>query len=124
MENSNEGMVYVVDDDLAVRESLSILLEATGIRTESYASAEKFLAAFDESKHCCLVLDARLPGMSGLDLLDRLSNEGRQVPVFMITGHGDAEFVASAENRGVAKCFGKPFKSDELVSSVERALGR
>ena len=123
MASKNENVtVYVVDDDVAIRDSLTILLNAYGIQTRTYATPDELLAEPGDSRNGCLVLDARLPGMSGLELLDRLAREGNQLPVFMITGHGDKNTLSAAEKKGVVKCFRKPFDSDLLVSCIRRAL--
>ncbi len=123
MSSNDEAIVYVVDDDSAIRESLSLLLKANDVPTETFASPQEFLDTCDLSRKCCLVLDERLPGMTGLELLDRIPNRD-QIPVFMITGHGDGDMLAMAERKGVARCLRKPFDSNELVSSIQQALDR
>ena len=123
MSSNDEAIVYVVDDDSAIRESLSLLLKDNDVPTETFASPQEFLDTCDLSRKCCLVLDERLPGMTGLELLDRIPNRD-QIPVFMITGHGDGDMLAMAERKGVARCLRKPFDSNELVSSIQQALDR
>lgn len=122
MEDTVEAMIYIVDDDFAIRQALETLLSAYGFRSRGFASPGEFLNFHDESDCSCLVLDARLPGMSGLDLLDRLSAEGRSMPVIMITGHGDAKLLGEARNRGVKKCLRKPFDCVELLESIRDAI--
>lgn len=122
MADNPEPVVYIVDDDEAVRESLSILLDAYGISTEAYAAAAAFLEQADLSRRCCLVLDARLPGMDGLELLQRLSTDGRSIPCIMVTGHGDKDLFDEAARLGVMQCFRKPFNSGDLVSSIRCAI--
>ena len=117
-----ETMVYIVDDDAAIRDSLGVLLGAYGIQSQAFASPMEFLDYRGLSPRCCLVLDARLPGMSGLDLLDRLSESGQTMPVIMITGHGDTTLVNEAKRRGVVECLKKPFKGDELVAAIQLAI--
>ncbi|MAG93736.1 MAG: response regulator [Pirellulaceae bacterium] len=121
MSNNNEALVCVVDDDSAIRESLSLLLEANDIPTETFATPQEFLDTCDVAKRRCLVLDERLPGMTGLELLDRIPNRGH-LPVFMITGHGDGDMLAAAKRKGVKRCFQKPFDSNELVANIQQAI--
>ena len=123
MSSSYESFVCVVDDNAGVREALSTLLNVHGIPTQTFATPQVFLDTFDASKCCCLVLDERLPGMTGLQLLDRIPGRG-EFPVFMITGHGDARMIAEAQEKGVIKCFQKPFGGNELVSSIQQAICR
>ncbi len=122
MTTTDKPIVFIVDDDAAIRDSLSTLLETEQFRTEVHASPDDFLDEFMPSENCCLVLDARLPEMSGIDLLDRLANDNIDVPVIMITGHGDAELIEAATRRGVVKCFEKPFRSAELLDSIRKAV--
>ncbi|MHC4880486.1 MAG: response regulator [Planctomycetota bacterium] len=124
MESRAEPVVFVVDDDDAIRESLAILLDAYGFHVEAYARPSEFLDAADTSSHACLILDARLPGMSGIELLDELAADGRDLPSLMVTGHGDVDLFSEALKRGVIKCFKKPFCGDELMATVEVALTR
>ena len=119
-----ETMVYVVDDDAAIRDSIGVLLRAHGFQSKTFASPSEFLDFTAPSENFCLVLDARLPGMSGLDLLDRLSQEGKSMPVIMITGHGDSTLVNEAKRRGVIECLKKPFKGDELIAAIELAISK
>jgi two-component system, LuxR family, response regulator FixJ len=121
MSNPAEAIAYVVDDDLAIRESLSLLLSANDIPSQVFATPQEFLDNCDLSRKCCLVLDERLPGMTGLELLDRIPDR-EHIPVFMITGHGDEDMLVTAERKGVALCLRKPFDSSELVSCIQRAL--
>ncbi len=122
MASGTEAVVFVVDDDDAIRESLAILLDAYGFQSEVYATPDEFLKSADTSRHGCLIVDARLPGMSGVELLDQLACEGRTLPSLMITGHGDVDLFSEAIERGVIKCFKKPFSSEELIASVEVAM--
>jgi two-component system CheB/CheR fusion protein len=116
--------VFVVDDDRAVRNSMQELLEEHGHAAASYASGEAFLAAEPPDRDGCLVVDAVMPGMGGIALLERLKAEKRSLPAIMITGHGDVAMAVQAMKAGAADFLEKPIRAEELLSSVERALDR
>lgn len=118
-------VVYVVDDDEAVRDSLTWLLESNGFTVRCHASAERFLQSLqntDKSTISCLILDVRMPGMSGLELQERLISEGLPMPISFITGHGDVSMAVSTMKRGAVDFIEKPFKENELCALVERML--
>jgi len=117
------GVVYVVDDDEAVRDSLQFLLEPT-YRVECYESAEVFLARFDAHAIACLVLDVRMPGMSGLQLQEQLIARDANLPIIFITGHGDVPMAVSTMKKGAADFIEKPFDQSELKVLVEKMLVR
>jgi FixJ family two-component response regulator len=113
--------VYVVDDDEPMRDSLVWLLESKGLRVEAYASAEEFLEQVPEDARGCLVLDVRMPGMSGLELFERLA--GRvALPVIFVTGHGDVPMAVSAVKKGAVDFIEKPFNDVEMLGLVEKCL--
>ena len=114
--------VYIVDDDEAMRDSLIWLLEGEGFAVESFASAEAFLAHQESAVAVCLVLDVRMPEMSGLELQERLANQGSTLPVIFITGHGDVPMAVSALQRGACDFVQKPFADQDLVTRIKRAL--
>jgi two-component system CheB/CheR fusion protein len=114
--------IFVVDDDRAVREALRDLLEADGRTVEIYDSCEAFLAVYRTGQQGCLVVDALMPGMSGLELLQRLKGERHRLPAIMITGHGDVAMAVEAMKAGAADFIEKPVGYKELLASVERAL--
>jgi two-component system CheB/CheR fusion protein len=116
--------IFVVDDDRSVREALRDLLEADGRAVEIYDSCETFLEGYRPGRQGCLLVDARMPGMNGLDLLQRLQNERRLLPAIMITGHGDVPMAVQAMKAGAADFIEKPIGYEELLSSIERALGQ
>ncbi len=122
MASMSEAVVYVVDDDDAIRSSLAILLDAYDIPVLTFASPAEFLQTELVPCPCCLVLDARLPGMSGLDMLRCLSQSGRSIPCIMITGHGDKDLFDDAAGLGVRQCFRKPFDGSELIASIQAVL--
>jgi two-component system response regulator FixJ len=117
-----EPLVYVIDDDEAVRDSLGILLESVGLAHEVYASALDFLDAYDPDRHACIVTDIRMPGMSGLELQQRLLENRAEVPLIFITGHGDVPMAVTAMKRGAADFIQKPFRDQELIDRIHQAL--
>jgi two-component system CheB/CheR fusion protein len=114
--------IFVVDDDSTVREALRDLLEAEGKTVEVFASCEAFLDIYRPGRQGCLVVDARLPGMDGLDLLQRLRDEQHRLPAIMITGHGDVPMAVRAMKAGAVDFIEKPIGYRELLATVERAL--
>ncbi len=114
--------VYVVDDDDAVRSSLRLLLKSVGIPAVSFGSARDFIAAYDPNVPGCLVLDVRMPGMSGLELQEELNRRGAIIPVIFITGHGDIPMAVEAMQHGAFDFLQKPFRDQDLIDRVQRAL--
>lgn len=117
-------IVYVVDDDASVREALSSLLRSSGFEVMSFASAEEFLAHRVDERASCLVLDVRLPGLSGLELQRDLAQRERTPPVVFITGHGDVPMSVRAMKAGAVEFLQKPFSDEELLGSIRAALQR
>ena len=118
-----QGLVYVVDDDEAVRDSLQFLLEPP-YRVQTFASAEDFLAGYDPQAIACLILDVRMPGASGLQLQEELLARGSHLPVVFITGHGDVPMAVTTMKKGAADFIEKPFEQAALKALVERMLAR
>jgi two-component system, LuxR family, response regulator FixJ len=116
--------VYVVDDDDAVRNSLKLLLKSAGLVAETAASAPEFLNAYEPSNPGCLVLDVRMPGMSGLEMQHELNVRGAMIPVIFITGHGDIPMAVEAMQHGAFDFLQKPFRDSDLLDRVSRALAR
>jgi FixJ family two-component response regulator len=116
--------VFVVDDDDAVRDSLRLLLKSAGITCEPYGSAQDFLSHYDPAQAGCLVLDVRMPGMSGLEMQQQLNVRGAMLPVIFITGHGDIPMAVEAMQHGAFDFLQKPFRDQELLDRVQRALAR
>jgi FixJ family two-component response regulator len=116
------SLVYVIDDDEAVRDSLKWLLEANRYQVISFARAEDFLNAYDGTKTACLILDVRMPGMSGLELQEQLVARDANLPILFITGHGDVPMAVSTMKRGAVDFIEKPFNEGVLRASVERML--
>ena len=116
------GMVYVVDDDEAVRDSLQWLLEGKGYRVRCFDSAESFLSRYDPCEVACLIVDIRMGGMTGLELQSRLIEGRSPLPIVFITGHGDVPMAVDTMKKGAMDFIQKPFKEDQLVGLVERML--
>ncbi len=114
--------MYVVDDDAAIRAGLCDLLESAGVKTRAFSSAEDFLEAWELEMTGCLVLDVRLPGMTGMELQSRLVESGIGLPVIIMTGHGDMPMVKKALKAGAVEFLIKPFQDDELLQAVEQAF--
>ena len=117
-----DATVFIVDDDLEVRQALALLLESVGLPAETFGSADEFLQRFDPERPGCLVLDVRMPGMSGLELQSRLADETIHPPVIIITGHGDVPMAVRAVQAGAVDFIEKPFNDQALLDSVHRAL--
>lgn len=121
-EDGTQQTVFIVEDDLAIREGLEDLLESAGLRTLHFTSAEEFFAAWTADKSGCLVLDVRLPGMSGMELQAMLVESGIPIPVIIMTGHGDMPMVRKALKAGAVEFLIKPFQDEELLHAVEQAF--
>ena len=116
--------VHVVDDNASVRRALKRLLGSVGIQSETYASARQFLEADIADVPSCLVLDVRMPRLSGLELQDRLNAAGRHIPIVFITGHGDITMAVEAMKKGAVDFLPKPFNDQELIDAIHRALSQ
>jgi two-component system CheB/CheR fusion protein len=114
--------IFVIDDDSTVREALRDLLEANGRTVEVFESGEAFLDVYRPGRQGCLVVDAQMPGMDGLELLQRLRGEQHRLPAIMITGHGDVPMAVRAMKAGAVDFIEKPIGYRELLATVERAL--
>ena len=116
------GTVYVVDDDEAVRESLSWLISSVGLKVETYASAQEFLDAFDAECPACLIVDVRMPGMNGLELQRRLADKSICLPVIVVTGHGDVQMAVHAMKDGAFDFIEKPYNDQAILDQVQKAI--
>ncbi len=122
---SERGVVHIIDDDDALRESLAFLLRTARLNVESYSSAAAFLDKLLAAKHVgCVITDVRMPGMSGIDLLRRLRELKIEVPVIVVTGHGDVPLAVEAMKVGAVDFLEKPFDDEVLLASVRSALKR
>jgi two-component system response regulator FixJ len=116
--------VFIVDDDTGVRTSIRVLLKSVGVASTPLASAQEFLKGFDPTQPGCLILDIRMPGMSGMELQQELNLRGAIVPVIFITGHGDIPMAVEAMQHGAFDFLQKPFRDQDLIDRVQRAMAR
>jgi two-component system response regulator FixJ len=124
MGERNTGIVSIVDDDASLRRSVRNLLMSVGFEVQAFASAEEFLASPQRTNTGCLVLDLRMTGMDGLELLKYLAATGSRIPVVILTAHGDDEARQRALHAGAVAFLGKPFRGDALLDAVRTALNR
>jgi FixJ family two-component response regulator len=122
--SETDAMVFVVDDDAPMRESLKNLIRSVGLRVELFASAQEFLRSKRPDLPSCLVLDVRLPGLSGLDLQKRTGDAGIEIPIVFITGHGDIPMSVRAMKAGAVEFLTKPFRDQDLLDAIQQALER
>lgn len=117
-------MVFVVDDDPAVRASIQGLLKSVSLRSESFGTAEEFLRSKRTNGPSCLVLDVSLPGINGLDFQRELADAGIQIPIIFVTGHGDIPMTVKAMKSGAVEFLTKPFDDQDLLNAIHQALDR
>ena len=122
MTSSDKPTVLIVDDDARMRAAMQRLLKTVGLHFESFATPEDFLRHKLPDGPSCLVLDVRLPGMSGLDLQSKLSDAGIEIPIIFITGHGDIPMTVKAMKSGAAEFLTKPFRDQDLIDAIQQAL--
>lgn len=118
-----EGLVYVIDDDQAMRDSLDFLLESAGLKARLFESAVSFLEALPELGPGCIVSDVRMPNLDGLELLKRLRETNKSLPIIIMTGHGDIPLAVEAMKLGAIDFIEKPFEDDRLIGTITAALG-
>lgn len=121
MNQQHSPLIYLVDDDDAVRDALALLLKSVGLRAEGFASPQQFLAQHDRHGIGCVVLDIRMPGISGLDVLDTLA-AGSDLPVIMLTGHGNVDLCRRAFKSGAVEFLQKPVDDDLFLDAVQKAV--
>lgn len=117
-----DPIVFVIDDDRMVREGLQSLIRSVGLRVETFASAQDFLIAKRQDAPACLVLDVRMPGLSGLDLQLKLSDANVQIPIIFVTGHGDIPMSVRAMKEGAHEFLTKPVRGQDLLDAVHKAI--
>jgi len=118
------GVVFVIDDDPSMRESLKNLIRSVGLRAEAFGSADEFLGSKRLHGPGCLVLDVRMPGMSGLDLQKRMVEAGTDIPIIFLTGHADIPMSVQAMKAGAAEFLTKPVREQDLLDAIQQALER
>jgi FixJ family two-component response regulator len=124
MTSTDEATVFILDDDVDMRAALQRLLRSVGLRAESFATPQEFFRRKLTDVLSCLVLDVRLPGMSGLDVQRTLIESGFQIPIIFITGHGDIPMTVKAMKLGAVEFLTKPFRDQEFVDAIQQALER
>ncbi len=124
MTQASAATVFVIDDDAAVRASIQGLLKSVGLRCETFATAQEFLLSKQRNRPSCLVLDVRLPGVSGLDFQHELAETGVQIPIIFITGYGDIPMTVKAMKSGAVEFLTKPFRDQDLLDAIHQALDR
>ena len=120
----SSSLVYLIDDDESVRKSLERLLRISEYRVETFSSADEFLETCSMAEYGCVVLDLRMPGLSGERLQDRLLTMEEALPIVVITGHGDLQIMANMMKKGAVAFLTKPFDDHELLDAIEAALER
>jgi len=124
MSSDNSPVVFIVDDDDGMRAAMQRLLKTVGLRSESFVAPEDFLKHKLPNGPSCLILDVRLPGMSGLGVQRKLIDLGVQIPVIFITGHGDIPMTVKAMKLGAVEFLTKPFRDQDLIDAIQQALTR
>ena len=122
MTSSDQPTVLIIDDDSRMREAMQRLLKTVGLHSESFATPQDFLRHKLPDVPSCLVLDVRLPGMSGLDVQSKLNEAGVQIPIIFITGHGDIPMTVKAMKSGAVEFLTKPFRDQDLIDAIQQAL--
>lgn len=120
----SDDMVFVIDDDESIRESLKSLMRSVGLGVETFASASEFLQSTRPDVPACLILDVRMPGLSGLDLQRDLAEANIHIPIIFITGHGDIPMSVRAMKAGAVEFLTKPFRDQDLLDAIQQALER
>ncbi len=122
--SEHQGLVFVVDDDAAMRRSLEDLISSVGLEVEGFPSAQEFLRRKRPDVPGCLVLDVRMPGLSGLDLQKRMLTTAEEIPIIFITGHGDIPMSVKAMKAGAVEFLTKPFRDQDLLDAIQLAIER
>ena len=121
---TSDAVVFVIDDDESIRESLNSLIRSVGLKVETFASAQEFLQSKRPDVPACLILDVRMPGLSGLDLQRELTEASIHLPIIFITGHGDIPMSVRAMKAGAVEFLTKPFRDQDLLDAIQQALDR
>ena len=121
-DSEKDSIVYIVDDDQAIRHAMGLLLKSVGLQHEVFTSADEFLETHSGNNNGCLVLDIRMPGLSGLELQQKLIELGSSLPIIFISGHGDIPMAVEAMQKGAFDFIQKPFRDQELLDRISEAL--
>ena len=121
---NSAGIVFVIDDDESIREALKSLIRSVGLDVQTFASAQEFLRNPLRDEPACLILDVRMPGLSGLDLQRDLAESNKHIPIIFITGHGDIPMSVRAMKAGAVEFLTKPFRDQDLLDAIQQALER
>lgn len=124
MKTNNDSIVYVIDDDPSVREAINSLIRSVGLQSKAFASAHEFMSCERPDMPACLVLDVRMPGLSGLDLQSELAEAGIRIPIIFITGHGDIPMSVRAMKAGAVEFLTKPFRDQDLLDAITQGIDR
>jgi FixJ family two-component response regulator len=124
MKSTAVSTVFIIDDDRGMRQAIHDLVESVGLRAESFATGEEFLGTKHIGRPSCLVLDVRLPQMSGLDFQRRLAKSGLRIPIIFVTAHGDIPMSVKALKSGAVEFLTKPFRDQDLLDAIQQALER
>jgi FixJ family two-component response regulator len=124
MKSAPVPTVFIIDDDRGMRQAIHDLVESVGLRAESFATGEEFLGTKRTARPSCLVLDVRLPQMSGLDFQRRLAESGEEIPIIFVTAHGDIPMSVKALKSGAVEFLTKPFRDQDLLDAIQQALER
>jgi FixJ family two-component response regulator len=124
MTSTEDSTVFVIDDDAAVRAAIQGLLKSVGLHSDSFGTAQEFLTSERSDGPSCLILDIRLPGISGLDFQRQLADAGVHIPIIFITGHGDIPMTVRAMKSGAVEFLTKPFRDQDLLDAIHQALDR
>jgi FixJ family two-component response regulator len=120
--NIEEPTVFIVDDDASICEGISNLLESMGLRAKTFGSTQEFLAGWNEDMPGCLMLDVRLPGMTGVEFQEQLARSGINIPIIIMTAHGDIPMVRKVMKAGAIEFLTKPFQREDLLNGISQAL--
>lgn len=124
MKTNSDSIVYVIDDDPSVREAINSLIRSVGLQSKVFASAHEFMSCERPDTPACLVLDVRMPGLSGLDLQSELAEAGIRIPIVFITGHGDIPMSVRAMKAGAVEFLTKPFRDQDLLDAITQGIDR
>ena len=124
MKSAGVPTVFIIDDDRGMRQSIQDLVESVGLRAESFATGQEFLTRKRPDGPCCLVLDVRLPDISGLDFQRQMADAGVKIPIIFITGHGDIPMTVKAMKSGAVEFLTQPFRDQDLLDAIHQALQR